>query len=182
MSSKLSLTLKLRFHIIKIRDKKGIKIMQQENNIMRKDSDWSVIDGELCRVIDFTPMALVQNGKVVAPDTTTPYASVTLECKKIPNKIKGFVTHKLDFTNLWKAFKERGISDNEEVIIFWTTKEYKYKFLRAFSALLPKMWVMICPKGAFEIETDPTWKPELTGEARFKAEAPIVDWKPEVMK
>ena len=157
--------------------------MQQENNIiMLKDSEWSIIDGEPCRVIDFRPLlASVENDEVVAPDTTTPYAAVTLECKKIPNKITGFVTHKMDFANLWKAFKERGISDNEEVIIFWTIKHYKniYKFSSAF---LPKMWVMICPKGAFEIMTDPTWKLDLTGEARWNAMKPIVEWKPEVME
>jgi len=155
--------------------------MQQENNIMRKDSEWSEIDGEPCRVIDFTSLASVEKGKVVAPDITTPYASVTLECKKIPNKVKGFVTHKMDFANLWKAFKERGISDNEEVIIFWSIKHYKniYKFSSLF---LPRMWVMICHKGAFEIMVDPDCKPELKGEARAKAMMPIVDWKPEVME
>ena len=156
--------------------------MQQENNIMRKDSEWSVIDGEPCRVIDFTPLASVENGKVITPNVTTPYALVTLECKKMSSTIKGFVTNKVDFIHLWTAFKERGISDNEEVIIIWTTKEYKDKFLRVFSAFLPKMWVMVCPKGAFEIETDPNRRPELTGEARWKAAAPIVDWKPEVME
>jgi hypothetical protein len=155
--------------------------MQQENNIMLKDSEWNVIDGEPCRVIDFTPMALVQNGEVVAPDITTPYASVTLECKKISNKVKGFVTHKVDFTNLWTAFKERGISDNEEVIIIWSIKHYKNVY-KKFLYFLPRMWVMICHKGAFEIMTDPNWKPELTGEARWNAEKPIVDWKSEVME
>jgi hypothetical protein len=157
--------------------------MQQENNIiMLKDGEWNIIDGEPCRVIDFTPLlASVENGKVVAPDITTPYASVTLECKKIPNKIKGFVTHKLDFANLWKAFKERGISDNEEVIIFWSIKNYKNVY-KKFLYFLPRMWVMICHKGAFEIMTDPNWKPELTGEARWNAEKPIVDWKSEVME
>jgi hypothetical protein len=156
--------------------------IQNGNNVMLRDSEWSTIDGEPSKVIDFVPMASVQNGKVITLSVATPYASITLECKKIPNKIKGFVTNKVDFANLWLAFKERGISDNEEVVIFWTTKNYKYKFLKFFSAFLPKIWVMICPKGAFEIMTDSTWKPELTGEARWNAEKPIVDWKPGVME
>lgn len=71
-----------------------------------RDSDWGVIDGELCRVIDFVPMSLIKDGKVLALNKTTPYASVRLECKKFPGqKITGFITHKLDFVNLWKAFK-----------------------------------------------------------------------------
>lgn len=153
--------------------------MQQE---MRKDSEWSVIDGEPCRVIDFTPLALVENGRVIAPNITDPYASVILECKKMPSVPKGFVTHKMDFANLWAAFKERGISDNEEVIIIWTTKHYKYKFPKFLSPAYPKMRVMICPKGALEIMVDSNWKPELTGEARWNAMKPIVEWKPEIMQ
>ena len=149
---------------------------------MRKDSEWSVIDGEPCRVIDFMPLASVENGKVITPDITTPYALITLECKKIPSMVKGFVTHKTDFIHLWTAFKERGVSDNEEVIIFWSTQHYKYGFLKLLSSSLPKMWVMICPKKAFEIKTDPNFRPDLTGEARWKAEAPIVDWKPDIME
>jgi len=156
--------------------------MQQENNIMRKDSDWSVIDGEPCRVIDFTPLASVENGEVVTPDITTPYALVTLECKKMPSMIKGFVTNKMDFIHLWTAFKERGVSDNEEVIICWTTKHYKNEFLNSLSLFLPKMWVMICHKGALEIMVNPHCKPELTGEALAKAIMPIVEWKPEIME
>ena len=44
---------------------------------------------------------------------------------------------------------------------------------------MPKLTVMICSKGAYEIMTDSNYKPELTGEARFNAERPIVEWKPE---
>lgn len=92
----------------------------------------------------------------------------------------------MDFANLWAAFKERGISDNEEVIIIiiiiiWTTKHYKYKFPKFLSPAYPKMRVMICPKGALEIMVDSNWKPELTGEARWNAMKPIVEWKPEIM-
>lgn len=153
------------------------------NKYMRKDSEWSVIDGEPCRVIDFVPLgSLVKDGKVIAADMTTPYASVTIECKKISQEITGFITHKMDFAHLWAAFKERDISDNEEVIIIWTTKHYKYKFLKFLPPVYPKMWVMICPKGALEIMVDSNWKPELTGETRWNAMKPIVEWKLEIMK
>jgi len=152
------------------------------SNVMLRDSDWSTIDGELCRVIDFMPMAgSVKNGKVVAFNISTPYASVSLECKKMSGTITGFVTHKMDFANLWEAFKERGISDNEEVIIVWLIKHYKniYKFSSPF---LPRMWVMICHKGAWEMMVNPNSRPDLTGEARARATIPIVEWKPEVME
>jgi len=149
-----------------------------------KDSEWSVIDGEPCRVMDFTPFASVQNGKVVAPNLTDPYASVTLEYKKMPNTIKGFVTHKMDFAHLWAAFKERGISDNEEVITIWTTKHYKYKFLKFLSPAYPKMWVMIWTKGAWETLVNLNRKPELTDEAMWNTlgMGPLAEWKPKVME
>jgi len=113
-----------------------------------KDSQWSAIDGELCRVIDFVPMASIKGGKIFAIDKTTPYASVLLECKKLPTQVTGFITNKEDFLHLWTAFKERTIKQDEEVLIIWTKKHYKNLFFRIFSAGLPKLWVMVCPKEA----------------------------------
>ena len=149
--------------------------------ILRKDSEWSVIDGEACKVIEFTPFAKIENGKIVAPNKTEPYASVILECKKLPQNAEGLITHKLDFQHLWTAFKGRGVGQNEEVIIFWSKKHLK-SYAKMLSVFMPKLWVMVCPKGAFELMTNPKSRPELQGEARFLAERPIAEWKPEVME
>lgn len=149
--------------------------------ILRKDSEWSVIDSEPCRVIEFTPSASVENGKVISSNKTEPYASVIFECKKLPQQTKGFICHKMDFQHLWAAFKERGVRQDEEVIIFYSRKHFK-SYAKFFSAFMPRLWVMICQKGAFELMTDPNSRPELRGEARFLAERPIAEWKPEVMK
>jgi len=153
-------------------------------NTLLKDSEWAAIDGEACRVISFDPFGgtTIKEGKITTPIKLMPYASVTFECKKASEKIKGFITHKTDFTYLWTAFKERGIKPNEEVIFFWTKKHYKYKFLKFISGSFPRLWVMVCHKGAYELMTDPSYKPELQGEARFEAERPIVEWKHEVME
>jgi len=148
-----------------------------------KDSNWGIINGELCRVVGFVPMALVKDGKVLDISKTMPYASVHLECKKFPGqKITGFITHKLDFVNLWGAFKERGIGPDEEVIIIWTTKHYKYRLYKMLSFMMPKLWVMVFPKGAFELRTNPNLRPDLIGLTWEKTLVPIIDWKPEVMK
>lgn len=146
-----------------------------EEIVLLTDRQWSMIDGEPCRVIDFDD-TISKLGKLM------PYASITIECKKVKKVIKGFITHKIDFIHLRKAFRERTIKGNEEVIIFWTIRNYKYKLLRFFHGHLPKMWVMICQKGAFELITDPNHRPELKGEARYRMEKPIVDWKPKIMK
>ena len=157
-----------------------ISFKERSEITLLKDKQWSIIDGEFCRIIDFVPLGLIKDRKVLALNKTTPYASITLECKKLPNKITGFICHKIDFTHLWLAFKERGIKQDEEVIIFWSKKHYK-KLYKIFSPFLPRLWVMICPKGAFELEVDNNYKPELTGEARWNATKPIAEWKPEVM-
>ena len=146
-----------------------------------KDSQWSAIDGELCRVVDFVPIASVKGGKILAIGKT-PYASVVLECKKLPTKIKGFIIHKVDFIHLWTAFKERTIKQDEEVIVVWSKKHSKNIIYKIFSTFMPKLWVMVCPKGAFELEINSSYRPELKGEARWNATKPIRDWKPEVIK
>lgn len=146
-----------------------------------RDSDWRIIDGELCRVINFVPLGLIKDGKVLALNKTTPYASITLECKKLPKKITGFICHKMDFTHLWLVFKERGIKQDEEVLIFWSKRHYKNIVYKILSVFMPRLWIMICQKGAFELMTNPNSRPELQGEARYLAEKPIVEWKPEVM-
>ncbi len=159
--------------------------MQKE---LRKDNEWGIIDGEPCRVIEFTPSASIQDKKVITSNKTEPYAFVILECKKLPDRIKGFICHKIDFQHLWAAFKERGVQQDEEVIILYSKKQLK-NYAKIFSAFMPRLWVMICKKGAFELmteeierKTDTNWKPELSGEARWNAIKPIAEWKPEVMK
>jgi len=148
---------------------------------LRKDSDWDTIDGEVCRVIKFSPNGAIKNGKIAMYNKMSPYASIIIECKKLPVETTGFICHKMDFMHLWKAFEERGIKENEEVLILWSKKHYN-KLYKIFAAFLPRLWVMICSKGAYESMSDPSYKPEIHGEARYKFERPIVEWKPEVMK
>lgn len=158
-----------------------IVLPKDSKTALLKDKDWSQIDGDACRVTDFTPLGSVVDidGKVRAMDMTTPYASITIECQKLGKNITGYITHKIDFRHLWAAFKERTAREDEEVIIIWTTKNYK-RFIVA-SPMMPKLLVWVCPKGAFELMTDNIYNPELSSEAWHRAIKPIVEWKPEVM-
>jgi hypothetical protein len=88
----------------------------------------------------------------------------------------------MDFQHLLAAFKERTISKDEEVIIVWTRKHYKRKLTKLLSFSMPKLQVMICPKGAYELMINPKRNPELSATARFAATRPLVRWKPEVME
>jgi hypothetical protein len=150
-------------------------------NTLRTDNDWKALEGDACRVIEFRPFAYVEGETVTSLDRTFPYASVELECTKLAGETVGFITHKTDFKNLWAAFKERGVEPDEEVIIFWSKKHLK-GYAKLFSVFMPRLWVMICKQGAYELMTDPNCKPELGGEARYLAGRPIVDWKPDVFE
>ncbi len=160
------------------RDKEYMNKLSEKG--LLKDNQWSTIDGELCRVIDFVPRCAIKDGKVLVRNKWRPYAIVTIECKRLSEKTTGFIYHKVDFINLWLAFKERGLREDEEALIIWSKKHYK-KLHKMFAVFLPKLWVMICPKGSFELETNLSHRPELTGEARWSATRPIIEWKPEVM-
>jgi hypothetical protein len=167
-----------------------------------KDSDWASIDGQLCLVTAFTPMAKVENGSVVAMSAGTPYASVRLRCERSADDITGFISHKTDFAMLWAAFKQRtavpgtrvevhspealnpsGLGEDEEVWLVWTRQYYRGA-ARLFGSFLPRLVVMVSRKDAFEIVLDRKGRirPELKGEARAMATLPLVTWTPEVMR
>jgi hypothetical protein len=174
--------------LLSLRLKRGLRNFEKRRYkseiVLLKDSEWSVIDGEACRLTSFDTLgSLVDtDGKVHAMDKTTPYASVTIECKKLGKNITGYVTHKMDFQHLWAAFKERKVKEGEEVIIIWTKKHYRYKLTKSLSPVMPKLWVMVCPKEAYELMVDSSYKPELSGKARWDAMKPIIQWKPEIME
>jgi hypothetical protein len=147
-----------------------------------KDAHWNVIAGRPCKVTGFTPAAKVEGGKVTAFDRSTPYALLGLEARELPPGTTGAITHKLDFKHLWAAFVERGISDDEEVVIFWLKKEGLKGWARLFAPFMPGLVVMVCKAGACELLSDRNCQPELRGEARWLAERPIMQWEPEIYR
>lgn len=151
-----------------------------EQGTMLNDSDWQAIEGDACRVLAFTPMAEIINRKVHALNKTTPYASVTFECTKLPQPVEGFICHELDFENLYEAMNAKTRREDTEVLMFWNKKHLK-SYAKLISQFMPRFCFMLCPKGAFELLTNNAHRPELRGEARFLAMKPIIEWKPEVM-
>lgn len=153
--------------------------MADSNSILGKDIPLDTIDKEICRVIKFTPHAKLVGDKVVADSRMDPYAFLTIETGKISGKVDLPIFHKDDFKNVSDAFKERG--DDQEVLVVWSNNNYKNIAFKVSRSILPKLIVWLCPKDAYQIMTNREYKPELTGEARFLAERPIKEWKPEVM-
>lgn len=131
---------------------------EQTEIVLLRDKEWRLLDSELCLVSIFQPFmgSGVKDGKAISPDVSVPYAEIKIECRLSTEKIAGFITHKEDFINLWAAFKDRGVNqDKEEVLIYWTTQHYTSSIGKLFStvvssSILPKMIVMVCPKGTYE--------------------------------
>lgn len=158
--------------------------MADEKNapVLGKDIPLKTIDKELCRVISFTPFGKVKDGKVESMSTSTPYASLLIECPKLKEKATLWVTNATDFRNLWSAYHERETKPSEEVLICWSNNLYKIKALKIASVFLPHLVVMVFPKNAYELMADSKLRPELQGETRAKATMPIDQWKPEIME
>ncbi len=117
----------------------------------------------------------------------------------------GYITHKVDFAMLWAAFNERtqvkgaqakiayepngnpvfvakhGVATDEEVWLVWTKKNYIGR-VGLINKFFPRLIVMVSPKRAYELVTDRNARPELTGEARYLAERPLVTWTPIAMR
>lgn len=147
--------------------------------LLRKDSDWELIEGQICRVVEFTPFATIQQGKFEAPAVPMPYASVELECPVFDHHVTAFISHKVDFANLWEASTQRKQSDDRELIIIRNKRGLKW-FAKLLALFMPRLVVWVCKKGAYELITTDA-RPDLRGIARFEAERPLMEWKPPVM-
>jgi hypothetical protein len=144
------------------------------------DSDWSPLDGEPCRVTTFRAMGARMEGTNVRAVPNLPYASIQIESPKLVEATTAFIAHKLDFQHLWQAFNVRGVDDDEEVIVAWNKKGLKRPY-RWLSAVMPRLrLVWVCPKDAYDLIIDPTFKPELQGLERHKAMEQLAKWEPDV--
>lgn len=73
-----------------------------EHGLLR-DEDWRPLDGEICRVIAFRPMAgRVEGTEVKSSTRSLPYAAIEIESPALNEPTTGFIIHKLDFRHLWR--------------------------------------------------------------------------------
>jgi hypothetical protein len=148
-----------------------------------RDSDWEPLEGQLCRVIEFRPLAGRMKGqKVKSSKKTLPYAAIDLESPALAELTTGFITHKLDFQHLWEAFNVRGVGDDEEVHVMWNKSNLNRAGKLLPRSMMPGLIVWIRPRGAYELLAEETVRPELDWRALDEATAPIVEWIPQVME
>ncbi|MFA4981344.1 MAG: hypothetical protein WC592_02605 [Candidatus Omnitrophota bacterium] len=162
--------------------------------ILLKDKEWSLIDGELCLVTEFFPMmgSSVKDGVVISPSTSAPYAKITIRCKKIPTEITAFITHSIDFANLWDAFRYRETHNKtDEILIYWSTKHYNSVIAKIISSVmltilggtsLPKILIMLRPNGAYEKSGSDSRLPhDINANVFIYGSLPIKCWIPDIM-
>lgn len=145
---------------------------------LRNDAEWAAVDNRICRVTAFKPFAHMSDGRIVESHRGMPYALVTLEVPGLPPDTMGGIAHRVDFMNLWKVFRETQLTDDEEVHVAWIKSSLRPP-AKWFSRFMPGLVVMVFKSGAYELMTTDC-RPDLTGEARFKAECPIVELKPSI--
>lgn len=157
-----------------------IKHMEQsisELPIIGKGLPWNVIERKLCRVIEFNPFGSIKNQKVRKPTNKLfPYASIKVECEQLSPKVLILITQRIDFIHLWESFNGEKKAQEVEVLIDWSSK-HKSILGKIFSPFLPKLSIMVCPKGSFNKITSPDWKSRKDGEAAFKEIEPLVIWE-----
>ena len=141
--------------------------------LVGKDIPWKVIEEEACRVKHFTPFGHIEGGKIKGARPGFPYAVLSVESPKLPNKASIPVVHKVDFQHLWEVFEERGVGPDEEVIICYVPF-FRNGPMRILSGFFPRLYIYIYPKGHLEEAYDPNSHPH-DPEGWFR---PIAEWKP----
>jgi hypothetical protein len=140
--------------------------MEQESErdylVLGKDIPWASFEGEALRITHFTPLAIIENGKIKATSLTLPYAILSVESPKIPQESHILVINKVDFQNLWAVYKDRGVNSEEEVIVF-CVPFYRSKLLKPINNSMPRLHIYIFPKGRLEQIHDPNFKPNDAG-------------------
>jgi hypothetical protein len=124
----------------------------EESLVIGKDIPWDAIINAFCRVKSFTSRAKVESGRI---KDTTPglyYAFLCIELPRIkdmPSEAFMPINHKLDFRNLWKIYKERGLSQDEEVLVVYSPTRQS-KLGKILTGILPKLVIRIYPRGSLE--------------------------------
>jgi len=149
---------------------------EPETLFIGKDVPYKVIEGQLCKVIGFTPFAVILDGEVKAATKVMPYALLSLESPVLP-KGKEYIlriAHRIDFSHLWEAFKVRGIDNKKEEVLIAYVSSYRNIWLKLFSSVHPKLHVYIFPIGHLEQCYDRNFKPDNPNTWW----GPIAEWGP----
>jgi hypothetical protein len=100
------------------------------------------------------------------------------------SEIRGFISHKLDFQNLWSAFYDSALDPaHEEVVAYWSRSHYRSILARVVAYAMPRLIVMICRGGSFDTLSDGRpWPGEESGMVMIHALESRKWWKPDIVR
>jgi hypothetical protein len=115
-----------------------------------KDIKWEEIEGHGFRVMQFLPLAHIENEKIKDESKFMPYAYLFVDCPNFKREtdILMPVLHRTDFRHFGELYKERGVMSDEEVVVSYVPhKKGARKFL---GKILPHLLIEVRPKGSLD--------------------------------
>lgn len=149
---------------------------KSDSLVIGKDVSWVTMRDYFLRVITFKPFATIVGNEIQSAQSNLPYGILTVECLELNQEFVVYLSHKVDFRHLSKAFNQRGISEAEEVLVGDFASK-RSGLTRIFAPFLPQLYVWICRRGHLERLVNDDWG-GLTGEALAMAMIPLEMWEP----
>ena len=155
----------------------------RETPLIGRDIPWKAIEGAMCKITHFTPLAIIEAGKIKAQSRAMPYALLSVESPELPpelpKELSMPVSNKVDFLNLWEVFQQRGVNADEEVLVAHVSFYHNWLLKLLLSPFMPWLHIYIFPKGHLEEACDPNFHSNnlrewFTPIARFRPK----NWQP----
>ena len=116
-----------------------------------KDIKWKEIEGHGFRVVQFLPLAHIENGKIKDFSKFMPYAYLFVDCpafRRENTDILMPVLHRIGFSHFWELYNERGVTSGEEVIVSYIP--HKKGSRKLLGKILPHLLIEVRPKGSLD--------------------------------
>ena len=121
-----------------------------ENNplLFGTNIDWDKL--HMWRANHLTSLGSIVEGKAVPPGSGQPYGLLTVEMPKLSGHTTALValTHREDFLNAWMIFNDRGLAEDEELLVSYCPPQ-KLLF-RLAASILPRLMFQVYSAGNLE--------------------------------
>lgn len=153
--------------------------------LIGRDIPYSMIEDELCHVVNFGNLSRIIGDKIVRNMKGMPYGYLEVKSKNLPATAMITITHKLDYMNVIELVDNQKSLNDTELCVIWSKSHYK-KGISLFKPIMPNLWVLLFHKGYYEFtklgkthgdyDRDHDQKISYTQFMR-----PVLDIKPDVM-
>ena len=115
-----------------------------------KDLPWKQFDWHFFRVEHFLPLSSVEQGRIKDISKFKPYAILRVYDPNFESEDEELslpVLHKLDFIHLWEVYRQRGITQDEEVVVHY---EPPSGARMLFGNIFPQLRIEVKPQGSLD--------------------------------